>query len=227
MLELQHVALTNAGNPPEIIRRVGLVFGRVDRQGGNRRSPVLGHIAIALDIPKVKHHEARLPPARLGAHAGPATQRLIAKHAPGIPTAVADHCRSSRKCQPSQMHVAVADPLPDIPGLQFARANATADAVSFEVCNVFRIDPRLYDRSGRPPCESLVGSASACEAITTSAVQRSERSTAARAGIAQMRGAPDLTAAADERCHVPGVSGSARGPGGLAGGRGLRVEQHR
>ena len=45
---------------------------------------------------------------------------------------------------------------------------------------------------------SLLGSASAREAITTAAVERSERSTAARAGIAQTRGAPELAAAADE-----------------------------
>lgn len=45
---------------------------------------------------------------------------------------------------------------------------------------------------------SLVRPASACEAITTSAVERSERSTAARAGVAQSYGAPKLAAAADE-----------------------------
>ena len=50
---------------------------------------------------------------------------------------------------------------------------------------------------GRRP-GSLLGSASACETITSSAVERSERSTAARAGIAQTRGARDLAAAADE-----------------------------
>ena len=45
---------------------------------------------------------------------------------------------------------------------------------------------------------SLLGSASACEAVTTSVVERSERWTAARSGIAQTRGAPELAAAADE-----------------------------
>jgi hypothetical protein len=36
-------------------------------------------------------------------------------------------------------------------GLPFARANATGDAVSLEVCDVFRSQPRLYERNGRPP----------------------------------------------------------------------------
>ena len=43
-----------------------------------------------------------------------------------------------------------------------------------------------------------MGEASAREPITTYAVDRSERSTAARADIAQTRGGPDLAAPADE-----------------------------
>ena len=45
----------------------------------------------------------------------------------------------------------------------------------------------------------------ASEAITTSAVETSDRSTAARAGIAQTRGAPDLAAAADDFQHCDGA----------------------
>ncbi len=50
---------------------------------------------------------------------------------------------------------------------------------------------------GRRP-SSILGSGSACVAITTSAVERSGRSTAARAGVAQIRGDRELAAAADE-----------------------------
>ena len=58
---------------------------------------------------------------------------------------------------------------------------------------------------GRRP-SSLLGSGSACVAITTSAVERSERSTAARAGIAQTRAPRDLAAAADDSRKCSGVN---------------------
>jgi hypothetical protein len=62
----------------------------------------------------------------------------------------------------------------------------------------FAISPSYTNATvGRRP-SSILGSGSACVAITTSAVERSERWTAARAGIAETRGAPDLAAAADE-----------------------------
>ena len=63
----------------------------------------------------------------------------------------------------------------------------------------FAMSPGYTKHNAQPPAGSLMGSASACEPMTTYAVERSERSTAARAGIAQTRGGPDLAAAADDR----------------------------
>ena len=63
----------------------------------------------------------------------------------------------------------------------------------------FAVSPGCTDATVGRRAGSLLRSASAYEAITTSAVERSERSTAARADIAQTRGGPDLAAAADER----------------------------
>jgi hypothetical protein len=51
------------------------------------------------------------------------------------------------------------DPPPDIPGIQFARANITAGAVSLAVCDVSRNEPRLYEHDAQPPAGSLIGSA--------------------------------------------------------------------
>jgi hypothetical protein len=62
----------------------------------------------------------------------------------------------------------------------------------------FAVSPSYTNATVGRRAGSLLRSASAYEAITTSAVERSERSTAARAGIAQTRGAPDLAAAWDE-----------------------------
>ena len=62
----------------------------------------------------------------------------------------------------------------------------------------FAISPGYTNTTVGRRAASLLGSASSCEAITTSAVERSERSTAAHAGVAQTRGGPDLAAAADE-----------------------------
>jgi hypothetical protein len=62
----------------------------------------------------------------------------------------------------------------------------------------FAISPGYTNTTVGRRAGSLVGSASSGEAITTSAAERSERSTAAHAGIALTRGGPDLAAAADD-----------------------------
>ena len=62
----------------------------------------------------------------------------------------------------------------------------------------FAMSPGYTKHNAQPPAGSLMGSASACEPMTTYAVERSERSTAARSGMPQTRGGPDLAAAADE-----------------------------
>ena len=68
--------------------------------------------------------------------------------------------------------------------------------------------PSAGTRSASPTGRRRPRSASPWEAITISTVVASRRSTAARAGIAQTRGAPDLAAAADdeERCRESAVS---------------------
>ena len=75
----------------------------------------------------------------------------------------------------------------------------------------FAVSPG-YTNATRGRAVSLPGSASACEAVTTSAVETSGRSTAAHAGIAQTHGPPDLAAAADETqqwLHFPPAGSSA------------------
>ena len=62
--------------------------------------------------------------------------------------------------------------------------------VSLEVFDDFRHESRLYERNGRPAKRArILGSGSACEAITTSAVETSAGSTAARAGMHKRAGA--------------------------------------
>lgn len=60
----------------------------------------------------------------------------------------------------------------------------------------FAMSPSVTNATvGRRP-SSLLGSASACEAITTSGVERSERSTAAHAGVARILADREFAAAA-------------------------------
>jgi hypothetical protein len=67
-----------------------------------------------------------------------------------------------------------------------------------------------------------MGEASPREPITTHAVDRSERSTAARAGIAQARGGPDLAAPADELQRPGPVPVGLVLPGGAEAGMVVR-----
>ena len=62
----------------------------------------------------------------------------------------------------------------------------------------FAVSPGCTNATVGRRAVSLLGAPWAYAAITTSAVERSERSTAARAGIPQTGGAPGWAAAADE-----------------------------
>lgn len=88
-------------------------------------------------------------------------------------------------------------------GHQFARANATADAVSLEVCDAYRNEHRLYERNGRAAERARSwGQRRPVRPSQPPAVERSGRSTAVRAGIARTCGPPGLAAAADGGCFT-------------------------
>ena len=78
-------------------------------------------------------------------------------------------------------------PLPEIPGVQFARAASRWTPSHLRCAMSFAMSAGYANATIGRRAGLLVGAASVCEAITTAAVERSERSTAARAGIAQTR----------------------------------------